>query len=153
MKLNPNFEDAFLARASRHGECAASFGDCWQLIKLQGLNYYLQLCWEAFTLVFIFLPATDIIKTLVRSVSDKWDCLSNLTRTRVLNVLYFLDAKGDITSTILPGSKIVQSRRASAMFYMFWGMSYALVVILILVVLFTLLFLVEQIHFVERFAK
>ena len=138
MKWNNEFVNSFSGY-----DGAGCQADVWHgyrlILVLQKFRFYAQLLWEAISIVFIFLPASDLTKTMVMSVNSAWERLPEKDRGDVLSALYVLDAKSTITMT-LGIDRHHKSRTPNASFYFFWILSYCMVVIPAAIVMAVVMF-------------
>ena len=72
----------------------------WLIMRCQRLYFCVQLLWELFTTLIAYLPASDIIKTMLQSVNARWKKMSESEHECVVLALHRLDRKGDISITL-----------------------------------------------------
>ncbi len=75
----------------------------WLLFRKQGIKFTFQLTWEFITLVLVYSPGTDLLRTIVETINNKWEQIPNEERECLLAALHSLDKHGEV-SLILKGN-------------------------------------------------
>ena len=98
MNWNQEFIEAFRNKETLSGtdERNTIHKGYWIILKCQRFRFCFQVLWEVLT-IFVYVPASDIIKTMLLGVNDKWNLLSQEDQICVIAALRHFDKKGDVS--------------------------------------------------------
>ena len=100
MSWEQGFVDAFFNNDSQISDKKKVHRGYWLILRCQRLRFCIQALWELMTTFIVYVPATDIIKTILQGVNARWRKMSAEERECVIVALRRLDKKGDVSVTI-----------------------------------------------------
>lgn len=92
--------DAFVNNGSQISDRKKLLRGYWFILKCQRLRFCVQAVWELMTTFIVYVPATDIIKTILQGVNAQWRKMSAEEKECVVVALRRLDKRGDVSITI-----------------------------------------------------